>query len=158
MRKCQKCGQKAVVSLPQHRLSLCKEHYIEWYLRRVESTVREFSMFQREDRVLVAVSGGKDSLSLWDALHRLGYRADGLYIDLGIGEYSQRSRQACEKFALERGLELSVVELRQEIATIPQISEVESRPACSFCGQLKRYYMNRFARERGYRVIATGHN
>ncbi len=147
-----------MVYLSQHRLSLCKEHYIEWYLKRVESTIREFRMFEREDKVLVAVSGGKDSLSLWDALQRLGYRAEGLYIDLGIGEYSQRSRLACERFARERGLELYVLELRKEIATIPEIKEVESRPACSFCGQLKRYYMNRFAREKGYHVIATGHN
>ncbi|QID32761.1 TIGR00269 family protein [Pampinifervens florentissimum] len=158
MRRCQRCGQKAVVYLPQHRLSLCKEHYIEWYLKRVESTIREFKMFGKGDRVLVAVSGGKDSLSLWDALQRLGYRVEGLYIDLGIGEYSQRSRLACERFARERGLELYVLELRKEIATIPEIKEVESRPACSFCGQLKRYYMNRFAREKGYHVIATGHN
>ncbi len=158
MRRCQRCGQKAVVYLPQHRLSLCKEHYIEWYLKRVESTIREFKMFGKGDRVLVAVSGGKDSLSLWDALCRLGYTADGLYIDLGIGEYSQRSRLACERFAKERELELYVLELRKEIATIPEIKEVESRPTCSFCGQLKRYYMNRFAREKGYHVIATGHN
>ncbi len=147
-----------MVYLSQHRLSLCKEHYIEWYLKRVESTIREFRMFERKDKVLVAVSGGKDSLSLWDALQRLGYRAEGLYIDLGIGEYSQRSRLACERFARERGLELYVLELRKEIATIPEIKEVESRPACSFCGQLKRYYMNRFAREKSYHVIATGHN
>lgn len=158
MRRCQKCSQKAVVYLPQHRLALCREHYIEWYLKRVEGTIREFRMFSKKDRVLVAVSGGKDSLSLWDALYRLGYKADGFYIDLGIGEYSQRSRQACEKFAEERGLELHVLQLAREIATIPQIKEVESRPACSFCGQLKRYYMNRFAREKGYNVIATGHN
>ncbi|MEJ7556161.1 MAG: TIGR00269 family protein [Aquificaceae bacterium] len=159
MRRCQRCGQKAVVYLPQHRLSLCKEHYIEWYLKRVESTIREFKMFGKDDRVLVAVSGGKDSLSLWDALCRLGYTADGLYIDLGIGEYSQKSKKACENFAQKKGLRLHVLELKKEIASIPEIKEVErNRPACSFCGLLKRYYMNRFAREGGYKVIATGHN
>ena len=41
-------------------------------------------MFTKEDRILVAVSGGKDSLALWDVLRRQGYQADGLYIDLGI--------------------------------------------------------------------------
>ncbi len=158
MRRCQKCGQKANVYLPQHRLSLCKNHYIEWYLKRVEATIREFGMFGKGEKVLVAVSGGKDSLSLWDALHKLGYKADGLYINLGIGEYSQRSKALCERFAKERGLELHGVELSKEIATIPEIKRVENRPACSFCGQLKRYYMNRFAKEKGYRVIATGHN
>jgi hypothetical protein len=41
-------------------------------------------MFTRDDRILMAVSGGKDSLGLWDILTRLGYKADGLYIGLGI--------------------------------------------------------------------------
>lgn len=158
MRKCVKCQNKAVVYLPQHRLSLCKEHYMEWYARRVEATIREFRMFSKKDRVLVAVSGGKDSLALWHVLHRLGYRADGLYINLGIGEYSERSKLLCEKFAKDRDLVLHVVELKREVASIPEIKQVEKRPACSFCGQLKRYYMNKYARLLGYHVIATGHN
>ena len=49
-------------------------------------------MFGPRDRILVAVSGGKDSLALWDVLLELGYDADGLYLGLGIGEYSDRSR------------------------------------------------------------------
>ncbi len=158
MRRCYKCGQKAVVYLRQYRIAFCKEHYLEWYLKRVKETIREFRMIRKGERVLVAVSGGKDSLSLWDALCRLGYEADGLYIDLGIGDYSRRSREVCERFAKERSLKLHVVELGKEIATIPEIKERESRPACSFCGQIKRYYMNHVAKREGYRVVATGHN
>ena len=59
MKRCAKCSQKAVVYLPHHRIALCKEHYIEWFERRVERTIREFRMFSKDDRVLVAVSGGK---------------------------------------------------------------------------------------------------
>ena len=47
-------------------------------------------MLDGDDRVLVAVSGGKDSLAVWDILLELGYEADGLYVGLGIGEYSDR--------------------------------------------------------------------
>ena len=36
----------------------------------------------------------EDSLALWDVLLDLGYAADGLYIGLGIGEYSDGSRAA----------------------------------------------------------------
>ena len=43
---------------------------------------------RREERVLVAVSGGKDSLALWDVLVELGYDTTGLYLGLGIGAYS----------------------------------------------------------------------
>jgi tRNA-5-methyluridine54 2-sulfurtransferase len=68
----------------QHKLALCKEHYLEWIPEQTERFIKKYKMFSREEKVIVAVSGGKDSLSLWDILVRLGYKADGLYIGLGI--------------------------------------------------------------------------
>ena len=53
--------------------------------------IEKFDMLRLDDKVLVAVSGGKDSLAVWDLLVELGYQADGLYIGLGIGTVSQRS-------------------------------------------------------------------
>ena len=47
-------------------------------------------MFTRDETILVAVSGGKDSLALWDVLIDDGYRTTGLYLDLGIFDYSDR--------------------------------------------------------------------
>lgn len=158
MRKCQKCGSKAQVYLPQHRLALCREHYLDWFDSRVEKTIKEFRMFSRSDRVLVAVSGGKDSLSLWNALVKLGYEADGFYINLGIGEYSQKSHVLAQEFAKKIGRTLHTVSLKDEIMPIPEIKKYDSRPACSVCGTVKRYYMNRFAKQSGYHIIATGHN
>ena len=68
----------------QHKLALCEVHYPEWFVAQTQRAVEKYRMFGPDDRVLVAVSGGKDSLSLWDVLLQLGYQADGLYIDLGI--------------------------------------------------------------------------
>lgn len=158
MRKCQKCGSKAQVYLPQHRLALCKDHYLEWFENRVEKTIKEFRMFSRSDRVLVAVSGGKDSLSLWNALYKLGYEVDGFYINLGIGEYSQKSNVLATEFSQKIGRKLYSISLKDEIMPIPEIKKYDSRPACSVCGTVKRYYMNKFAKENGYSIIATGHN
>jgi len=67
----------------QHRLAFCKEHYIEWFIEQTERSIEKYHMFSRDARILVAVSGGKDSLALWDVLWQLGYQADGLYIHLG---------------------------------------------------------------------------
>ncbi|ADC88670.1 PP-loop domain protein [Thermocrinis albus DSM 14484] len=158
MRRCVKCKEKASIYLPHHRLSLCSQHYVEWFEERVQRTIKQFGMMEKRDRVLVAVSGGKDSLSLWQVLHRLGYEADGLYIDLGIGDYSAKSKELCKKFSERIGRKLHIVDLSQELSTIPQIKQLDSRPACSFCGSIKRYYMNLYAKKLGYTVVATGHN
>jgi Predicted ATPase of the PP-loop superfamily implicated in cell cycle control len=115
-------------------------------------------MFSKKDRVLVAVSGGKDSLSLWHTLHKLGYQADGLYINLGIGEYSKLSEEKAKKFAQGLGRTLHVIRLKDLVEDIPTLKEMEKRPACSVCGNLKRYYMNKSAKELGFSVVATGHN
>lgn len=163
--KCKKCGQKAAVNMPQHRLALCKEHYLEWVPEQTERFIRKYRMFTRQERILVAVSGGKDSLSLWDILWRLGYQADGLYIALGIDEgigYSAESQRLTEQFAAERGLRLHVVDVRQETGhTIPEWAGLTLRgreKPCAVCGLVKRHEMNRIARDLGYDVLATGHN
>jgi hypothetical protein len=66
--KCRICGQKAVVNMRHHKLALCKKHYLEWIPEQTERFIEKYKMFTRQEKVLVAVSGGKDSLSLWDIL------------------------------------------------------------------------------------------
>ncbi len=156
--KCRICGKKPIIYMPQHRLALCKEDFVSWFERYTERTIKEFRMFTHEDRILVAISGGKDSLALWHVLRKLGYTADGLYLHLGIGEYSERSKEKVEKFAQRLDAKAIVVDLEEELAGIPALKKVTSREACSVCGLVKRYNFNRVAREKGYSVVATGHN
>lgn len=164
--KCVKCGEKAVIHLRQHNtLALCKEDFLDWIPDQTQRFIEKYKMFGRDDRVLVAVSGGKDSLSLWDILWRLGYTADGLYIGLGIDggiDYSEESLQLCRKFAAERNLNLQVIGVEQEFGeTIPELSDRTHRgrkKPCAVCGLTKRHVMNRAAREGRYDVLVTGHN
>jgi uncharacterized protein (TIGR00269 family) len=163
--KCRTCGKKASVNMRQHKLALCKEHYLEWIPAQAERFIKKYRMFTHDEKILVAVSGGKDSLSLWDILNRLGYLADGLYICLGIDEgiaYSFESQRLTEKFAAERGLKLHIVNIQQQTErTIPELSTATMRgrgKPCSVCGLVKRHEMNRIARDFGYDVLATGHN
>ncbi len=163
--KCRKCGEKASLNMRQHKLALCKEHFLAWVPEQTERSIQRYRMFSRDDRILVAVSGGKDSLSLWDILWRLGYKADGLYIDLGIDGghgYSQESRRLSEAFAASRDLHLRVISVEHEAgAAIPEAAALTQRgreKPCSLCGLTKRHLMNRAAQEGGYSVLATGHN
>jgi len=156
---CKVCGEKAQVELRSRGFSLCKAHYLEWFVKETERTIRRHRMLQPGERVLVAVSGGKDSLALWDVLWRLGYQAVGLHLQLGIGAYSERSLEVTRAFAQDRGLELWVVDLRQAYGFgVPELAELSGRVACSACGLSKRYIINQVAVEGGFRVVATGHN
>jgi len=149
----------------QHRMALCKEHFIEWIPEQTERFIKKYNMFTRDEKILVAVSGGKDSLALWDILTRLGYKADGLYLGLGIDggvQYSDESHRLTAEFADKHGLTLHVVDIEKEYGhSIPVLSEISHRghgKPCSVCGLAKRHEMNRIARDLGYDVLATGHN
>lgn len=165
--RCRKCSTSAVINMRHHKLALCSEHYSEWFVNSTQRAIEKYKMFKRDANILVAISGGKDSLALWDVLTRLGYKTDGLYIGLGIQgdiHYSDQSLAFIQKFARENvpDAQLHVVDIEETYGkTIPEISRENLRgqgKPCSACGLTKRYVMNQLAAERGYDVLATGHN
>ncbi|MBN1179451.1 MAG: adenine nucleotide alpha hydrolase family protein [Anaerolineae bacterium] len=164
--KCNKCAQRAVFTMRHYKLSLCETHYMEWFVSHTGQTIQKYHLLRPDERVLIAVSGGKDSLSLWDVLIRLGYAVDGLYIDLGIDGgfgYSALSHQKIDAFmAGHPETRLHVVDLAAEYgATLPQIAGRKRRgreKPCALCGLIKRHEMNRIAQAFGYDVLVTGHN
>jgi len=110
--KCTVCRGPAVIDLRRHNANFCGEHFLKFCRDQVARAIDDHDMIAPGQRVLVAVSGGKDSLALWDLLLSLGYHVDGMTIGLGIGDYSETSTAASVAFAAERGLELTTVDLR----------------------------------------------
>lgn len=165
---CKICRANAVAEVPQHNMALCRSCYLDWFPRYALKAIRKFRMFTRDERVLVAVSGGKDSQVLWRVLHEAGYQVDGMVIDLGIGDdggsaapgegYSAASTRTVVQLAEQLERPLWIVDLRVLMGqTVPQVRR-GARPVCSACGLVKRYVMNRVAWEGGYDCVATGHN
>jgi uncharacterized protein (TIGR00269 family) len=157
--KCTVCKQPAVIDLRRHNANFCREHFLRLCRDQTAKAIKDFTMLAPGDRVLVAVSGGKDSLALWDILLELGYAADGLYVGLGIGDYSDESGDYARSFARERNLELIEIDLRAEHGyDIPTAAVVTKRAPCSVCGLSKRHLFDRAALDGGYDAVATGHN
>jgi uncharacterized protein (TIGR00269 family) len=157
--RCRKCGGAAAIELRRHNTAFCAGDFLEFFRNQVREAIRKHRMFARDERVLVAVSGGKDSLGLWDVLIDEGYQTAGLYLDLGIFDYSIESKAKCQAFAEARGVPLIVSTVAEEVgAPVPVIKQITRRPPCSGCGLSKRYLMNRVALEHGFPVVATGHN
>lgn len=160
---CTKCKTKAVLKLPRHNAAFCKSCFNSFTQDQVVRAIKSQEMFGKDDRILVAVSGGKDSLALWDLLLKLGYKADALYVNLGIPGYSNRSKDKVQRYAetvvapYGATLHLHTVE-QTEGAGIKELAQLVHRPTCSTCGTIKRYQFNRVAIEQDYDVMATGHN
>ncbi len=148
-----------MVFFRSHRIALCKDCIKTFVERRVERTIRSYKLMSKGERILVAVSGGKDSLVLWQILTNLGYEADGMFIDLGIPEFSEVSWEKCEKIAQKLSRKLFKVKLEDYFGTnLINIAKIERREPCAFCGMVKRYIMNQRAISEGYQVVATGHH
>mgnify|MGYP006279917855 FL=1 len=157
--KCKKCGKKAAMAMPQHEMALCADCYDGWFPEYTQRTINEFHMMTERDRVLVCVSGGKDSIALWDVLVRLGYDVLPMHVTLGMPCYSEASMSAVRELAERTGQDPIVVDVEQEVDfTIPEVERYSPRSPCSACGAIKRHYMNRVAREQDCTVVATGHN
>ena len=157
--KCTVCRGPAVIDLRRHNANFCGEHFLKFCRDQVARAIDDHDMIAPGQRVLVAVSGGKDSLALWDLLLSLGYHVDGMTIGLGIGDYSETSTAASVAFAAERGLKLTTIDLRGDYGyDIPTAAAVTRRVPCSSCGMSKRHLIDKAALDGGYDVVATGHN
>jgi uncharacterized protein (TIGR00269 family) len=157
--KCRVCREPAVIDVRRQNANYCRDHFLRMCRDQVAKAIAEFDMLQPGERVLVAVSGGKDSLACWHLLRELGYAADGFVIGLGIGEYSDESTRYAQAFAEQREWTLHYCNLRDEHGfDVPTAAKATHRVPCSACGLSKRHLFDAAAREHDYDVVATGHN
>lgn len=166
--RCSICGSKAFTRVKYSRLNLCEKHYAEFFERRVKNTVEKYGLFKDVKRLLVCVSGGKDSVAMLYALKpyadNMGVELLGLTIDLGIGDYSKRSVETAVKAFKDNDVEYLLVDLSAEhgfdMDAVAEMVEKHRIPkeVCSYCGSVKRYIFNKVALDNGCDAVATGHN
>jgi len=157
--KCRRCKAPALIDVRRHNAAFCADCFVHHCQEQVRRAIHSFDMIHPGERVLIAVSGGKDSLGAWDLLVNLGYDTDGLYLGLGIGDYSDTSGRYTRDFAADRGLKLTEIDIPAEYGfDIETAAATVRRPPCGACGLSKRHLFNQAALDGGYDVVATGHN
>jgi len=157
--RCKRCTEPAVIDIRRHRAAFCADCFLHHCREQVRRSIDKHRMIAPDERVLVAISGGKDSLALWDILLDLDYDVDGVYLGLGIDDYSRESQSFAERYADSRGAKLHIVDIPTEHGfAIPDAARATKRVPCSACGLSKRHLLNRAALDGGYDVLATGHN
>ena len=131
--------------------------------KKVRETISKYKLMKKKDKVIVALSGGKDSTSVLYILKKLGYDVHGLMIDLYLGEWSDIHRKNMTRFCEELNVPLTVVDLKKEIGqgicfVKAVLAKKKGLTGCTVCGIIKRWILNRWARKLGADVIVTGHN
>jgi len=166
MAKCRVCKREAWVRIPWGNTWFCREHFIEYFERKVWRTYSKYIPLNHR-RVLVAVSGGKDSVSLLHSLtpklRSLGVEVSALFINLGINGYTDQALRIVEENTSSLGVELLVYDLASEGFTIDDVyklvkQRILDKPVCSICGTVKRYVLNHVAYKHGFDLVLTGHN
>jgi uncharacterized protein (TIGR00269 family) len=131
--------------------------------KKVLETIKSYKLMKKSDKVVVALSGGKDSTSVLYILKKAGYNVHGLMIDLYLGEWSEIHKRNMEKFCGGLNVPLTVVDLKAEIGqgicfVKAVLAKKKGLTGCTVCGIVKRWILNRWAKKMGADVIVTGHN
>jgi tRNA(Ile)-lysidine synthase TilS/MesJ len=153
---CQKV--KEGVHLRSYNLKICLDCFLDFFRKRVEETIEKFKIFSPEDKIAVAISGGKDSMALAKVLKDLGYNITLFHINCQIKEndYSEKSQKAVEEFAKIENLPLKILDFKNEIEVdVKLAAKISKKEICGVCGMIKRYLLNREAKD--FNVIVTGH-
>jgi uncharacterized protein (TIGR00269 family) len=163
--KCSKCEKESVYESTNQKL--CKEHYFDYFENKVFRTINKYKLYDQNDNICVATSGGKDSMAilyltmLYCRKHRINFFS--LAIDEGIKGYRDESLDSLKEFCEKNKIQLEIYSFKDKYgATMDQLREkglkdLKKKP-CTVCGILRRTLINRLAREMGATKLVTGHN
>ncbi|XP_023323706.1 uncharacterized protein LOC111697807 [Eurytemora carolleeae] len=120
--------------------------------------VTEFDMIKDGDKVLVGVSGGKDSLSLLHTLRQYIFYAgkNGINFSIGAVTVDPMSSGYDPRPLIPYMEQLGIEYLFEEQDIMTQALEVEASSICAFCSRMKRGRLYAAARRAGYNVLALG--
>jgi len=163
---CNRCGNIAVFSRKYSGESLCSSCFSDSIVKKTAKTMSKYNMIQNGDVVGVAVSGGKDSLSLLYVLKKMSeshnFKIIAITVDEGIPGYRDEALEIVKNFcnSLDVGhrsyayKDLFDLTLEESL----ELRENEKTTSCSICGVLRRRAIDFGARDLNVDVIATGHN
>ncbi len=130
---------------------------------KVKKTIKKYNLVSKNDKIVVAMSGGKDSTVVTYLLRKFGYNVHAIHINLLMGKWSDENELDVRKFCLEHKIPLHVYDVRKEIGyAMCYVKSVLKEKAklrqCTVCGIIRRWIINKKSRELGADKIATGHN
>jgi len=161
---CSKCNKPAITFIRYNGTSLCKDHFIQYFEKRVKKEIKKQGKTQNDSKIGVAVSGGKDSIVtlsiINDIFSKRNIKIIAVTIDEGIKGYRDNSIKIAENYCKKKGIEHHIVTFKDIIGkTMDEIAlENDELGECSYCGVFRRVCLNTKSKELKIQKLATGHN
>ena len=161
--KCIHCGREAIYYRKYSGEYLCKKHFLASIENKARKTIRD--KLRPNIKIGLAVSGGKDSLSMAYIIKKItkkysGTKLFGIIVDEGIPGYRDNSIKAAVKTLeeLEIDYEIGSIEEFYGFKLIDIISNENRSMACTYCGVFRRRIMDILSRKNDIAILFTGHN
>ena len=157
------CNEKPVIELTAGE-RLCKNHFTKYFESKVFKTIRQFDLIGKKENLGVALSGGKDSLTVLHILNKLSkqnpkIKLKAIAIDEGIHGYREKTLIKAKKFCEENKIILHIFSYKGEFGlTLDEMLKILDVKPCTICGIFRRYLLNKKSKELKLTKLATGHN
>ncbi|MDI6887786.1 MAG: TIGR00269 family protein [Candidatus Thermoplasmatota archaeon] len=161
---CLKCAKPAITFIRYSGAHLCREHFIDFFEKRVKAEFRRQCSLQGMKKIAIATSGGKDSTVLLFVLKKiLGSRKNlelvSITVDEGIKGYRDRSIAVLKKNCKEWDVPHYVISFKDFFYEMDEIAKIaKDLSACSYCGVFRRYCLNKKSKELDAQLLIVGHN
>ena len=168
---CDYCKTQTIVIHRKYSGELiCTKCFTNRIEKNIFQTISKYKMLKPQDKIVVGVSGGKDSLALLYNLIKIqekNYHSKpitAVTIDEGIRNYRTNSIKNAIEICNKYGIEHIIVTFKDKTGkSLDEIVELKINPAeytyaCNFCATLRRRLLNEAAKELGADVLAMGHN
>lgn len=168
--KCSHCSNEIVIERRYSGENLCPDCFQKNIEKIIYKTISKYKMLKPKDKIVVALSGGKDSIALLYNLDNIQKKTRdsepiiALTVDEGIEEYRENSLKKAKKFCKKYDIEHKIISFKEKIGyTLDEIISIKKETpdykyACNYCATIRRRLLNDGAKELGASILAIGHN
>ncbi|SMD31525.1 TIGR00269 family protein [Picrophilus oshimae] len=164
--KCTFCNEKAVYNVKYNGTALCREHFINFFEKRVKREIRNQTDLKRDKiTISVAISGGKDSLVTLYVLNKIlsdrrNLKIKAFTVDEGISGYRPSGIEKAARLCKSLGIDHEIISFKREFGyTLDEIMSIDNtRISCSHCGPMRRSLMNKISMYNKADYLALGIN
>lgn len=140
------------------------KQFIKYFENKVKKTIKDYHLISKNDKILVACSGGKDSTVALYLMSKFFRNIEAITVNTFIGDYSKNNLDNIRNFCFDNKIRLHEISFKDEfghsLCYLHSIlkSKGSKLSSCAVCGVLRRSLLNKYAKQFKATKLVTGHN